>query len=363
MVYITYVDLYDKGYFGVTKKIRSQIRVFRKYFGNVFLVFCRGQMVYLMEDDRIVEKELAVTRAMRHTVIEAWLDRYKIERTYIRYDFSDKWFLDFLKFQKEKGIKTVLEIPTYPYDGEIAEGRFKRLRIEDQYYREQLSQYVKWVATNSEAKDIWGMSCVKLLNGVDMEAHPLHLKSRTEKKIVLIGVSIMAIWHGYERVLEGLYNYYHNKGEYDFLFKIVGEGNEKNRYRALVSEYDLQSRVEFCGMLGGEELNQQYALSDIAVSSLGLYKTGIQDVTPIKGAEYCARGIPFLCGYYDMRFPDKADYIMTVPNSPEPIDMYQVIEFYENIANQEGYQKRMRDYAQEHFTWESIMEPIVGLLK
>lgn len=362
MLYITYVDLYDSGFFGVAKKIMSQVLVFRKSFDKVYLTFCRGQMVYLLEGNRVIDKGLAVTRAMCHTVIGEWLDKYNIKRTYIRYGFSDKWFLEFLKLQKEKGIKTVLEIPTYPYDGELAGGRFKRIRVEDNYYREWLCQYVDWVATNSEAENILGMSCVKLLNGVNIEEHPLCLKNNTSKKIVLIGVSIMAKWHGYERVIEGLFNYYRNKGEYDFLFKIVGEGEEKNKYQSLVSKYGLQSRVEFCGMLGGEDLNRQYALADIAVSSLGLYKTGIQSVTPIKGAEYCARGIPFLCGYHDMRFPDQADYIMTVPNNPEPINMYEVIAFYEHITAQDGYQQKMRDYAVEHFAWEGIMKPIVELL-
>lgn len=363
MLYITYVDLYDNGFYGVAKKIRSQILVFRKCFDRVYLTFCRGQMIYLLEGDQVIDKGLAVTRTMCHAVIGRWLDKYNIKRTYIRYGFSDKWFLDFLKNQKEKGIKTVLEIPTYPYDGELAGGRFKRIRVEDNYYRDQLCQYVDWVATNSENKSIFGMSCVKLLNGVNVEEHPLHLKRKASKEIVLIGVSIMAIWHGYERILQGLFNYYNNKGKYDFFFKIVGEGEEKNRYQSLVSKYGLQSRVEFCGMLGGEDLNKQYAAADIAVSSLGLYKTGIQNVTPIKGAEYCARGIPFICGYHDMRFPDKADYIMTVPNNPEPVNMYEVIAFYEHIMAQEDAQRKMREYALEHFAWDSIMEPVIRLLK
>ncbi len=363
MFYITYVDLYDSGYFGVSKKIMSQISVFENFFGKVYLVFCSGQMVYLLKERKIIDKGLAVTRAKCHETIMKWLDKYKIKRTYIRYNFSDKWFLQFLEMQKKREIKTVLEIPTYPYDGEIAEGRLKRLRIEDRYYREQLCQYIDWIATNSDAGEVFGISCIKLLNGVNLETHPVYLKEKTNKEIVLIGVSIMAKWHGYERILEGLFNYYKDKGEYDFLFKIVGEGNEKNKYQSLSLKYDLQSRVEFCGMLEGDELNKQYAMADIAVSSLGLYKTGIQKVTPIKGAEYCARGIPFICGYHDMRFPDRTDYIMTVPNNSEPVNMHEVIAFYEHITAQKDYQKKMRDYALKHFTWESIMKPIIEKLK
>jgi len=363
VVYITYVDLYGKGYLGVAKKIKSQITVFRKCFGRVYLTICRGQMVYLLEGNRVIDKGLAVTREMCHGVITGWLDKYKIKRTYIRYNFSDKWFLQFLKAQKERGIKTVLEVPTYPYDGEISGARLRRLKAEDNYYRGGLCQYVGWAATNSDAGDIFGMPCIKLLNGVDIGANPLHLKSKAGKEIVLIGVGIMARWHGYERVLAGLSNYYNGKGDYGFLFKIVGEGEESHRYHSMVLEYGLQSRVEFCGMLEGEDLNRQYEQADIGVSSLGLYKTGIQDVAPIKGAEYCARGIPFICGYHDMRFPDKADYIMAVPNNPEPINMHEVAAFYEKITSQEGYRERMRGYALGHLTWEAVMGPVVGVLK
>lgn len=366
MLYITYVDIYDKGYFGVSKKIMSQLSVFKKSFDKVYLTCCCGQMVYLLEDGQVIDKELAVARETCHRVIGEWLDKYNIKRTYIRYAFSDKWLLQFLKTQKEKGIKTVLEIPTYPYDGEIAGKGFERIRLEDRYYREHMFQYIDWVATNSETGHIFGIPCIKLLNGVDIESHPIcpkrQISDKESKRIVLIGVSIMAIWHGYERVLEGLFHYYKNKGKYDIFLKLVGEGAEKSSYQSLVLKYGLQSRVEFCGMLGGEDLNKLYALADIAVSSLGLYKTGIEDVTPIKGAEYCARGIPFICGYHDMRFPDEADYIMTVPNNPEPINMHEVIAFYERITAQKDYQKKMRNYALEHFTWESIMMPVVELL-
>lgn len=355
MIYITYVNLYDKSYCGITKKIMSQIKVLKKYFGKVYYTICCGQMIYLMNGDNIIDKELAFTKQMCNTVLCTWIEKYKIQRTYIRYNFSDKWFLKFLKFQKEKDIKSVLEIPTYPYDGEIES---KRVLLEDQYYREQLYHYIKWVATNSNSKSVLGIPCIRLLNGVDMEENLLCLKKRKEKKIVLICVGSMLRWHGYERIIIGLSNYYRNNGIYNFHIKMVGDGLEIKKYHMLTIEHGLQSRIEFCGMLEGENLNKQYELADIAVASLGLYKTDIHDVTPIKGAEYCARGIPFICGYHDMRFPNDAEYIMTVPNNSEPIDMNEVITFYENIVSKDKYQEKMRDYALQYLSWDTIMKPI-----
>ena len=359
MIYITYVDLSDISYYGITKKIMSQIKILQKKFGKVYYTTYRGQMIYLIEGEIIIDKEVAITRERVNAIISDWLDKYKIQRTYIRYGFSNKWFLKFLKLQKEKKIKSVLEIPTYPYDGEVKNGW---LKMEDNYYRDSLFQYVDYIATNSEADTILGISCIRLLNGVDIEKNPLCLKKKEEKKINLIGVSSMAIWHGYERILEGIFNYYNDSGDYKFFFKIVGNGPEEEKYRYLIEKYDLESSVKFYGILGGEELNREYETSDIAVSSLGLYKTGIKEVTPIKGAEYCARGIPFICGYYDMRFPPNMQYIMTVSNSPEPVNMHRVIAFYENITSQDGYHEEMRRYALNNFTWESIMSPIIEAL-
>ncbi|MEH2946865.1 glycosyltransferase [Lachnospiraceae bacterium 56-18] len=361
MIYITYADLFHTSYFGITKKIMSQIKIFQQSWKRVYYTTRKGKMIYLMEGNRVIDKELAVTSAMCNKSIDVWLDKYKIQRTYIRYDFADRSFMNFLESQKNKNIKSVLEIPTYPYDGEITN---ERIRIEDEYYRKQLYRFIKCAATNTEAENIWGISCIKLLNGVDMDKCPLHMKKKIDKKIVLISVGSMAIWHGYERILEGIYNYYADGNqEYDIIFKIVGDGPEKGKYCLLTEEYGLQSRVEFCGMLEGEGLNRQYEQADIAVSSLGLYKTGIHSVTPIKGAEYCARGIPFVCGYHDMRFPEDAEYIMKVSNNSEPVDMRGIIDFYENIVLQKNLNRRMRDYATEHFTWEKMMAPIIEYLK
>lgn len=359
MIYITYIDLFHTMSCGITNKVMSQIKIFQQHFEKIYYTCWRGQMIYLMDGDSIIEKEYSITVETCNTVIDTWIDKYKIQRIYVRYNLANKWFLQFLKSQKEKNIKLMLEIPTYPYDGEITN---TRLKMEDEYYRRYLYKYVEWIATNSDSKNIWGIPCVKLLNGVDVDMQPIHSKRIDDKKIVFIGVSSMAVWHGYERILEGLCQYYTQGGEYDFLFKIVGDGLEKARYRMLTEKYGLQSRVEFCGILEGDELDRQYEQADIAVSSLGLYKTGIQDVTPIKSAEYCARGIPFICGYHDMRFPQDAEYIMAVSNTPDPVNMWEVAAFYENIISQNNIQLKMRDYAMKHFTWEKIMEPIIERL-
>ena len=69
-----------------------------------------------------------------------------------------------------------------------------------------------------------------------------------------------------------------------------------------------------------------------------------------------------IIGYNDTRFSSNAEYIMQVSNSSEPLNMQDVIDFYNKTASQEGLSLKMRKFAAEHFTWDRIMLPVVEYL-
>ena len=360
MIYITYYDLYGlKANVGIRKKILGQIHAFERVFEKVYYTCYMGKMMYLFEGKMQIEKEFAITKSDCNEILCAWLDKYKIKRMYIRYAFADKWFINFLRYQSERGIVSVVEIPTYPYDGEKLDNR---VQIEDMYYRKEMHKYVKLIATNSNEAEIWGIRSVPMLNGIDINNYKLYEKKRKEEALVLIGVGSLMFWLGYERVIQGLANYYMEGGTYDIYFKIVGDGPEREYYHSLVKKYNLQSRVEFCGRLCGIDLDKQYEQSDIAVSSLGCYKKGVHDVTPIKGTEYCVWGIPFICGYHDLRFTGKEEFILNVTNDPQPIDIEQVLRFYFRISSHVGYKKEMYEYAIKYLSWETALKPVIEYL-
>ena len=251
-------------------------------------------MIYLMDDKKMLEKEVAVTRKDANLLLCYWIEKYNITRTYIRYNLADRYLLHFLKYLKEKQVKMILELPTYPYDGELSNSYIK---MEDAYYREQLKKYVDRIATYTNDSEIWGISCINLKNGIDLVNIPINIRKREKNTINLIAVSSMAIWHGYERILKGIYQYYKENGTYKIFLRFIGEGGEEKYYKSLTERYNLQPYVIFCGKLLGKELNEKFEQSDVAIGSLGMYKTGIYEGNPIKGAEYCARGIPFIYGY------------------------------------------------------------------
>ena len=359
MLYVTYCDLNMANLMGIKKKVIAQISAFKKVFGRAYYTCYAGQMIYLLDGDELVEKEVAATRKDYNQVLCHWIEKYNIERVYIRYNLTDGYFLDFLSFLKEKRVKTVLEIPTYPYDDELSNNYTK---MEDKYYRKRLKECADMIATYSNDSEIWGVSCINLKNGINIENIPVSKRKRELNTISFIAVSTMAPWHGYERLLEGMHQYYQENGTYKFFLRFIGEGKEEKYYKSLTEKYNLRPYVMFCGKMLGKELDKEFELSDIAVGSLGMYKTGISEGNPIKGAEYCARGIPFICGYNDTRFSPQQDFVMRVSNDEQAIDMKAVINFYERIVSKQDYQKIMRDYAEKWLTWDSIMKPVIDYL-
>lgn len=311
--------------------------------------------MYLMLNGKIMEKDVALSKSDCNRLLVSWIEKYQVSKTYIRYDYSDIWFVNYLKWQKEKNIKSILEFPTIPYDGELSN---KRLIAEDRYYREKLSKYINQCTTYSDFSEVFGIPCISLLNGVDITENPMRTCREQDGSIVLLAVASMAKWHGYERIIEGLAEYYKGNGEKNILFKLVGEGPETDKYKNMVKNYGLGQHVEFCGKLEGEELDRQYDGADIAAGSLGMYKTGLDRGAPIKLREYCARGIPFIYAYEDIGFNGNEEYLMNLPNSSEKIDIKTIVEFYEKIKDNKELSYKMHETAKEKFTWSGILKPV-----
>ena len=296
MLYMCYSNLNEKNTVGVKKKIRAQCHAFEKRVGRTYYTFFAGHTFYLLHDDKVVDRGFALTKKMCNDIALEWLIKYAIKSVYIRYSFSDVWFLDFLEELKKRCFKVVIEFPTIPYDGEHGCAR----PVEDRYYREQLCQHVNCCTTYANYKAVFKIPCIPLVNGVDLEENKSKEYREKDGSIILVAVAIMEKWHGYERVIQGMHEYYSNGGKVNIIFKLVGDGEQIPYYNSLVERYGLWNHVHFYGKLEGKELDNVYDESDIAVGVLGMYKVGRQSAAPIKTGEYCARGIPFIYGYDDV---------------------------------------------------------------
>ncbi len=358
MLYVNYTNLYENCNVGIKKKILAQCSTFMKKFGTVYYTMFAGQTMYLFYEDKILEKEFALTRKMCNEAIAKWIVKYHIKRLYIRYALSDMFFLDFLEELKKMSIKSVLEFPTIPYDGE---GGIIR-PIEDKYYREQLHKYINCCTTYANFETVFGIPCITLVNGVDIEEQKKKEYRKKDGTVVLLAVASLAKWHGYERVIQGMKNYISEGGERNIIFNIAGFGGQLNYYKSIVDEYKLSEHVIFHGQLSGAELDAVYDDSDIAVGSLGFYKINLRSGSPIKLGEYCARGIPFVYGYDDISFREPPYFSYQVSNDATPLDMEKVLDFYDMMYDGKNFIKDMRQYALSNLTWDAILQPVIDYL-
>ncbi len=200
MLYVTYNNINTNAFIGIKKKILAQCRAFQRAFGIVYYTIYSGQMMYLLQNGRIVEKDFADTKKACNEVLLQWIVKLNIKRVYIRYNLSDIWFVEFLKNLKIKNVKCILEFPSYPYESE----GWRKHAIEDDYYRVQLHQYVDCCTTYSNCSTVLDIPCITLVNGVDIDEQQEKKYRKKDGSIILLAVASMAKWHGYERVIHGI---------------------------------------------------------------------------------------------------------------------------------------------------------------
>jgi hypothetical protein len=74
------------------------------------------------------------------------------------------------------------------------------------------------------------------------------------------------------------------------------------------------------GFLSTGEYEPILCDANVAVGSLGLYRNGLHEASPLKVREYLAYGLPTIIGYGDTDFPDGAPFLLQIPNEASGVD-------------------------------------------
>lgn len=346
---------------GVKKKILSQSRVFAKHFSRVLIAYYANGMAYLYEFEIMIEKKLALSRMDCFEAFLDWMSAYQCKRVYMRCLIpASRIYIDFLRKMKANGIKAVLEYPTYPYEGEVKDEKILR---EDRFYRDEIKKYISLITTYSMVNNVYGIDTVSLQNGVTIEDNPVRNIREKSDTIVMLAVANFCFYHGYERVLEGMSNYYQSEQKYKIYFDMVGAGSERKYYEYLVKKYCLNDYVRFWGIRLNEYLTDNYNMADIGIAPLGMYKENTVYASPIKTREYCARGLPFIYGYTDTGFTGEEIFVSKVSNDSTPLDMNIVVELYERTIGRNDIIDGMRERTSSLFTWDILLQKVVDYLK
>lgn len=335
---------------GISKKMRYQIKGLRELGHQVEVCTYdfdkQGNRVRRINEDVIQNLGKGKIAALKGRTDFNKVAQYAIENktefVYVRsFHNANPFTIQLFRKLKDAGIKIAMEIPTYPYDQEYEGFPFlTRMGLKiDQHYRHQLAVLTDGIVTFTDEETIFGQQTIRISNGVDFDNIPLRYSTKKEpnnKEIHLIGVAEVHYWHGFDRLIAGLGEYY-KVGERTIKphFHILGGIGSSEMYdsihspgfKELIDKYGIAKYIHFHGPMYGQELDELFNLCNFAIGSLGRHRSGIDKIKTLKNREYAARGIPFAYSETDEDF-ENMPYVFKVPADESPINIKELLDFY-----------------------------------
>ena len=371
-IYISHIDL-ENSSDGVAKKITYQIETLRKNDIDIVPPYTvPKKKSFLLEKLRILDPFFS----NRTDLISVSLKKILAEMTfedmdfvYIRKSYIDNYQIMLYKKLREKkrNLKIIMEIPTFPYDKEVVNLKKYTLLAKDKRARKKLCGLVDRVVTYSDDKVIFGIPTIRISNGIDFSS--VTPKKKTNgNEISIIAVALFGYWHGYDRFIEGMKDYYSSDYKKKVILHLVGYGPALQTYKDLTIKYKLEDYIIFHGKLFGEELDEIYNKCDITLDALARHRGGLYYNSSLKGKEYCAKGLPIISGVRTelddfSGFP----YYMRVPADDTVIDMKSVLNFYRKVyegeESKEDVINSIIEQTKDRFDMANAFMPVINYIK
>ncbi len=291
----------------------------------------------------------------------------------MRHTSVDLRYYNFLKRIRNTypNAKILVEIPTYPYVGELLVSKTMwPFYFKDIYRRNRLKRVVDKIVTFTKDDAIFGIPTIRTQNGIVVDnIIPVKNQNENRAEIHLIAVSVCMPSHGYERCIRGLADYYRKQDTHckTVLLHMVGDGDELGRYKRLVKSNGLERYVRFYGKKTGKELDAIYDKADVALGVFGLYKVKVNVCSPLKTKEYLSKGLPVISGFHEDSFEGgNVDFYLEFANDDSNVDIGRIVEFYDGLLEKYQSKKALRDvirsYAKEHVDMAIAMKPIIDYI-
>lgn len=353
---------------GVRKKVRQILRAFNELgvetdvaqFTNCGLEL-NGELL----------KEFSANKLKRGWENNAEVHKTLLEKVnFSKYDFAWMrvglvlpWVFQFIKNAKKRNpkMKIFLEYGTYPFDMEL-EGFVKKLYPVSEFYLKRLKNHVEKIITFCGQDEIHGIDCIKMSNGIDVGEYKWNEKPpEFTDTLNLIAVSSLHKWHAYDRVINGMKNYYtedFDRLKININFHIVGEGEEKQNLEIMSKEFNLQDKIFFHGYQTGNDLDEFFEKCHLAIGTLGMHRININVVSSLKNREYCARAIPFVLATSDSDFPENLPFVKYVSGDDSDISIGNLLNFYRLFKTVET-NSAIRNYAEKNLVWKQKIAEIL----
>lgn len=366
-------------YSGISKKILLQVKGLKENGHEVhlctYIVKEDGQKHRMIDNQTLENMGTGIVAKIKkrccYGSILNYIKEQQIDLVYVRsFHNANPFTIRLFRQIKRMGIKAVMEIPTYPYDSEYigADWRVQLNLVIDKLYREKLAKQMTAIITFSDEEMIFGQRTIRISNGIDFSSLPLKKRQKdkvSDGAIHLIGVAEVHYWHGYDRLIHGLGEYYQSPHNEDVYFHIVGGVAPSEMYDTpqapgfdgYIKKYDIEKYIIFHGQQYGERLDELFNEADFAIGSLARHRTGIDKIKTLKNREYAARGIPFIYSETDEDF-DTMPYTIKAQADESPINIHNILCFNENLTLSP---QEIRESI-KHLSWKSQMVKVTKKL-
>jgi len=165
-------------------------------------------------------------------------------------------------------------------------------------------------------------------------------------------------WHGLDRLLTSINRY---NGKINIVLNLVGDFEVSE---SLISNKNV--KLIHWGLVDQSQLINVFSKSNVGVSSLGLYRNDMTEGSPLKTAEYCASGIPFIYAYETSDFDNVKNsykFCLKLDNNSSEIDFDNIINFANEVSQKKDISDYMRNYAFHQFDWTIKMKQYYEFMK
>lgn len=383
LLYIAFKN-FSNLHFGGNTKVLSQCRAFSEYGYDVDLIGRQDVDTVLIKNDVCVQRlsngkvkignarlQNLMAKQKQFRDIKKYIQNKQYDACFIRYDFSDPGFIKLLKALRRVCPKIALELPTYPYEEENKYGLLSKAKmVVDKAFRKKLHKYIDFIVTFYPGyPTLFGIPVLLVPNGFDFSEMSMVKQELPTDVIHIAAVSSMREWHGYERFLEGMREYYHGNdtNQRNIVLHLVGNGREYTKYKRLIEAYGLQKHVILEGAMHGEKLDVLYEKCALGIDSLARHRSGISVLSSLKSREYGAKGIPMINSCKIDIIEEDFPYLLQVPADETPVDMQSVIDFYDQCyrtgKSRAEVGREIRDYIEAKSGMKQTLGAVVKRLE
>lgn len=373
---ISRINEHSQKFAGVFNKIKGQLEGFEQAGCEVFCLYMSygTQTLAKYHDNRFVTESLAFQGInAKDEPVTFWENAVSVvshvqpDFIYVRYEpmlHLPTLARFFEQVGQQSSAQKCIEFPTYPYESELPDANLDTVRAN----RQAMLEHVDHVFSTCYEPRIMG----SVNHPFDNQLSESMINSFAKQRLVpsrkqsegldLLIVANLSRWHGVDRLLQGMSEYYFTSQSRIVNLNIVGEGETLNELKALSTELKLNNYVQFHGFKSGDDLNKLFMSSDVAIGSLGMHRIDLYRSSTLKAREYLASGLPVVYSCEDSIFSDNP-YALKVPENNTPVNIIDVVEFYNALSALDIKKADVANFARRRISWCTVANDVLDVLK